>query len=224
MYNNFKRTILACVLLSVICFYGCTEEDGLVIVSGTVIDAITQEPVDQLQIQTEQERCGFTAFQNCDRVNLKEYSDVEGNFRIAFRVECNHELQVAVPTALKERYPSSKIIMEEFSDRYLYTNCHDNIVLYKGQNYKLRIILQPRILLTMKPINIPSVELESIEIPAFNIKTNGLIDSGISKMLDLESYIGSFDLILKYSDGTTKVRHIKYDYHYNHVIHIDIET
>ena len=225
MYNNFSRIIKSFLLLCVVMsFYNCAEEDGLVIVSGHVIDAITQEPVDQLLFKIERERCGFTAFQNCDRVNMKETSDIEGNFRIAFREECNHELQISVPNTLKERYPSSEIIIEEFSDRYLYTNCHDNIVLYKGQKYKLNVIIQPRMLLTLKPISIPSIELEKIEVPEFGISSNGLIDSGISKILDIESYIGSFDIILTYKDGSTVVKPIKYDYHYNHVISLDIET
>lgn len=225
MYNNFKRIFQSLLLLCVIgSFYNCSEDDGLVIVSGNVIDAITQEPVDQVLFKIEQDRCGLTAFQNCERVNKKEFSDLEGNFRIAFREECNHELQIVVPKALQELYPASEVIMEEISDRYLYTNCHDNLVLYKGENYKLNIIIQPRVLLTMKPISIPSLELEKIEIPQFDIRTNGLINSGVSKILEIESYIGSFDVILTYKDGTTNTKYVKYDYHNNHVINLDIET
>ncbi|MDA9774498.1 hypothetical protein N9B82_06035 [Saprospiraceae bacterium] len=225
MYNNFTRTALSLLLLFVIgSFYNCEKDDGLVIVEGKIYNNIDGSPISDLEIKTELDRCGLSGFENCERVLEKKLSDAAGFFRLAFREDCEHELHVVIPKNIKDQFPMADIRIEDRFGDYLYTNCHDNLLLYKGLRYNLDVFIQPQILLTMKPVNVNSLELTKIEIPAFDISTNGLIQSGISKILDIDSYIGSFDILLTYSNGEIRTKHIKYDYLREHVINLDIEN
>jgi len=225
MYNNFMRGLIPLLLLIYISgFFSCAEDDGLIIVSGNVYNNITDEPIQNLQIRTELDRCGLSGFQNCEPNNRNEPSDVDGFYRIAFRVDCPHEFLPKLSLELKDQFPYGDFIVEEGSGDYMYTNCHDNILLYKGNNYTLNVYYQPQMLLRLSPINIPSLELEKIEIPDYDIELNGLIDAGISKILNIESYIGSFDVHLTYKNGEIVSRNIKYNYHADHIISLEIEN
>lgn len=211
-------------LLFIACSGDHDETVQQTVITGTVYDAITNEPFDSLLLEMRTERCFFSDLGYCEEVNKTVFTDENGKYYFSNLQNCDSEMFVRFANSDPRHYENVIYRYTENRGKIIEHSCNDNILLAPGIRTSIDILVQPRISLVLKNEDFKSLELEKISIPEWNVEIDGLNYIYHTVQLELKEYEGTFQVILEYENASDKIIEVDYNYFSDQEIELKVQS